>query len=83
MAFRILAVDDEPMILKGLRFSLEQDGYEVDEALDGEAALTGRQLGAWQGTTDDGHGFITLARADTPEGGAVVALLWGKRWAFA
>lgn len=39
MAFRILAVDDEPLILKGLRFSLEQDGYIVEEALDGQAAL--------------------------------------------
>lgn len=39
MAYRILAVDDESMILKGLRFALEQDGYLVDEALDGQAAL--------------------------------------------
>ena len=39
MAFRILAVDDEPLILKGLRFSLEQDGYIVEEALDGQSAL--------------------------------------------
>ena len=52
-------------------------------ALDGEAALTGKQLGVWQGTTGDGHGFITLAQADAPEGCAVIALLWGKRWAFA
>ena len=36
---RILIVDDEPMILKGLRFALEQEGYEVDEALDGQEAL--------------------------------------------
>ena len=47
MAFRILAVDDEPMILKGLRFSLEQDGYEVDEALDGQAALEKLQSGEY------------------------------------
>ena len=39
MAFLILAVDDEPLILKGLRFSLEQDGYIVEEALDGQSAL--------------------------------------------
>lgn len=39
MATKILIVDDEPMILKGLRFSLEQDNYIVDEALDGETAL--------------------------------------------
>ncbi len=35
----ILVVDDEPSIVKGLRFSLEQEGYKVDEALDGEIAL--------------------------------------------
>ncbi len=37
---RILIVDDEPSLIKGLRFNLEQqDGYMVDEALDGEQAL--------------------------------------------
>ncbi|MGI6169551.1 MAG: response regulator transcription factor [Christensenellales bacterium] len=36
---RILVVDDEPLIIKGLRYSLEQDGYWVDEAADGEEAL--------------------------------------------
>lgn len=39
MAIRILLVDDEPLIIKGLRFSLQQDGYEVDTAADGEEAL--------------------------------------------
>jgi DNA-binding response OmpR family regulator len=32
-------VDDEKMIVKGLRFSLQQDGYEVECAYDGEEAL--------------------------------------------
>ncbi len=36
---RILLVDDEPLILKGLRVSLLQEGYEIDEAQDGEQAL--------------------------------------------
>ena len=36
---RILVVDDEKLIVKGLRFSLEQDGYEVDCAYDGEEAI--------------------------------------------
>ena len=36
----ILVVDDEPSIIKGLRYSLEQEGYRVEEALDGEEALT-------------------------------------------
>ncbi|GHU69450.1 DNA-binding response regulator [Clostridia bacterium] len=40
MAKRLLLVDDEPLILKGLKYSLEQDGYEVDSAADGEEALT-------------------------------------------
>ncbi|MDR0928787.1 MAG: response regulator transcription factor [Oscillospiraceae bacterium] len=39
MAKRLLLVDDEPLIIKGLRYSLEQDGYEVDAAADGEEAL--------------------------------------------
>lgn len=35
----VLIVDDEPLIIKGLRFSLEQDGYEVESAADGEEAV--------------------------------------------
>jgi len=40
MAKKILVVDDEPLIVKGLKFSLEQDGYEVITAFDGEEALS-------------------------------------------
>ena len=36
---RVLVVDDEKLIVKGIRFSLEQDGYEVDCAYDGEEAI--------------------------------------------
>ena len=36
---RILVVDDEKVIVKGLKFSLEQEGYEVDCAYDGEEAI--------------------------------------------
>ena len=39
MAKRILLVDDEPLILKGLRYTLEQEGYEILTAADGEEAL--------------------------------------------
>ena len=39
MAKRILIVDDEPLIVKGLKFALEQDDYETDSAADGEEAL--------------------------------------------
>ena len=38
-AKRVLVVDDERLIVKGVRFSLEQDGMEVDCAYDGEEAL--------------------------------------------
>ena len=40
MAKRVLVVDDEKLIVKGIRFSLEQDGMEVDCAYDGEEALS-------------------------------------------
>ena len=36
---KALVVDDEKLIVKGIKFSLEQDGYEVDAAYDGEEAL--------------------------------------------
>lgn len=36
---RVLVVDDEKLIVKGIRFSLEQDSMEVDCAYDGEEAL--------------------------------------------
>ena len=39
MSRRVLVVDDEKLIVKGIRFSLEQDGYDVDCAYDGEEAL--------------------------------------------
>ena len=39
MATKVLVVDDEKMIVKGIRFSLLQDGYDVDTAYDGDEAL--------------------------------------------
>lgn len=39
MAKKVLVVDDEKLIVKGIRFSLEQDGMDVDCAYDGEEAL--------------------------------------------
>ncbi len=39
MAYQILVVDDEKLIVKGIKFSLEQDGMEVTAAYDGEEAL--------------------------------------------
>ena len=39
MAYHILVVDDEKLIVKGIKFSLEQDGMKVTPAYDGEEAL--------------------------------------------
>ncbi len=40
MANKVLVVDDEKAIVKGIKFGLLQDGYEVDVAYDGEEALS-------------------------------------------
>jgi two-component system response regulator VicR len=39
MQKKLLVVDDEPAIIKGLKFSLERDGYYIDAAYDGEEAI--------------------------------------------
>ena len=39
MAYKVLVVDDEKLIVKGIQFSLKQDGMDVDAAYDGEEAL--------------------------------------------
>ena len=39
MGNKVLVVDDEKLIVKGIKFSLEQDNLVVDAAYDGEEAL--------------------------------------------
>ena len=36
---KLLIVDDERLLVKGLKFNFEQDGYEVVTAMDGEEAV--------------------------------------------
>ena len=48
MPKKILIVDDEPIIVKGLKFSLEQDDYETDTAFDGEEALAKFEEGGFE-----------------------------------
>ena len=36
---KLLIVDDERLLVKGLKFNFEQDGYEVVTASDGEEAV--------------------------------------------
>lgn len=40
---RILVVDDEERIRRLLKMYLEKEGYEIDEAEDGETALKKRR----------------------------------------
>ena len=47
MGKRILLVDDEPLMLKGLKYTLEQEGYETDLAMDGEEAMVKFQAQAF------------------------------------
>ena len=44
---RLLVVDDEPILLKGLKFSLEQEEYEIETAIDGEEAINKFQSGEY------------------------------------
>ena len=39
MSKKVLVVDDEKLIVKGIRYSLEQDGMKVEVAYDGRQAL--------------------------------------------
>ena len=39
MSPRILVVDDEPSLVQGLTYALEREGFQVDVATDGEAAV--------------------------------------------
>lgn len=36
---KILVVDDEKLLVKGVKFNLEHEGYQVDTAFDGETAV--------------------------------------------
>ena len=47
MSRKVLVVDDEKLIVMGLRFSLQQDGMEVDCAYDGADALEKSKAGEY------------------------------------
>ncbi len=47
MSEKILIVDDEKLIVKGLKLSLEQDGMIIDTAYDGEEALNKIRNGSY------------------------------------
>ena len=68
MSGKILIVDDEKLIVKGLKLSLEQDGMECDAAYDGE------RFAEVESRVDDGLHFPHLRR---PEANDLVCLFWG------
>ena len=53
--YKVILADDEPLILKGLRYTLEQEGYEIMTATDGEEAL---KVVRWR-QNNDGSGYAT------------------------
>ena len=42
---RILVVDDEELLVKGIKFNLENEGYDVDTCYDGETAVEKARTG--------------------------------------
>ncbi len=46
-ALKILVVDDEQLLVKGIRFNLENEGYEVGACYDGEAAVEAVRTGGY------------------------------------
>lgn len=44
---KILVVDDEKTLVKGIKFNLENEGYQVDVCYDGETALEMARAGAY------------------------------------
>ena len=44
---KILIVDDEKLLVKGIKYNLEQDGYVCDTAFDGDEAVTMAQDGEY------------------------------------
>ena len=72
MAKKVLVVDDEKLIVKGIRFSLEQDGMEVDCAYDGEEAYEKAKANAYDMILLD----IMLPKMN----GFEVCHNWLKKW---
>ena len=44
---KILVVDDELLLVKGMKFNLENEGYEVDGCYDGETAVAMARSGGY------------------------------------
>ena len=85
MAKKVLVVDDEKLIVKGIRFSLEQDGMEVDCAYDGEEAYEKAKANAYDMILldimlpgEDGLDILTRIRADKATADVPVIMVTAK-----
>ena len=82
---KVLVVDDEKLIVKGIRFSLEQDGMEVDCAYDGEEAYEKAKANAYDMILldimlpgEDGLDILTRIRADKATADVPVIMVTAK-----
>lgn len=85
MAYKILVVDDEPMIVRLMEFILAQQGHEMLIAVNGEEAL--RQIRAHKPDLVlldimmprlDGYEVARLLRADPETSGLAIIMLSAK-----
>ena len=49
---KILVVDDETVLVKGIKFNLENEGYQVETGYDGEEAVDKGIIDAVGGLSD-------------------------------
>ena len=59
---KILIVDDERVLVKGIKFNLEHEGYQVQDAYDGEEAVELAREGGFDQTEDLPRLLSTLER---------------------
>ena len=71
---KVLVVDDEKLIVKGIRFSLEQDNMEVDCAYDGEEAVSYTHLDVYKRQ----HERLYSSRYDPRKGKETRYDIWDK-----
>ena len=62
---KILVVDDEKLLVKGIKFNLENEGYQVETAFDGAAAVELGLLGGEEGANRYGPNPLRPGLAGT------------------
>ena len=59
---KILVVDDERLLVKGIKFNLENEGYTVDAGYDGEDAVNMARTGEYKHDFAPQLGAIRIVR---------------------